>query len=263
MGMQDTTVARDGRLLDRRTALRAALLPAAAAALMGGCASRRVARLAEPSPEGGLGATRRAQDGTLVFRNHVLFDQDGRKVRFHDDLMHGRVFAATFGYMKCTGICNDIASTMIGGSRMLGGLMGNPIRFYHFSLAEDSPAEMREVMERNGIYGKPGWSYLTASAEVVKDIRYAFGFFERDESDEDLANHTGMARFGHHALDKWSSCPALGPHETVARSVIWLYPPCERPKVAGVPDRDPVNIRRDPNWTPVEPLRARPAVAVL
>lgn len=260
MGQTSDTIpaANGGSRIDRRSALRAAFLPAAAAVL-GGCASRvaRVAPSPTPEPEGGLGATARAADGTLVFRNHILYDQNGRKVRFHDDLMRGRIFAATFGYMKCKGICNDIASSMIGGSRLLGGLMGDPVRFYHFSLAEDTPAEMREVMERNGTDRMPGWTYLTASAEVVKDIRYAFGFFERDESDdEDLSSHTGMARFGHHSLDKWSSCPALGTHESIARSVLWLYPPCDRPRVAGVPVRDPVNIRKDPNWTPVEPLQA-------
>ncbi|MFM7052568.1 MAG: SCO family protein [Planctomycetota bacterium] len=249
--------------VDRRSALRAAMFPAAAL-LLGGCATRAVSSKPDEAPVAGrLGATTRAGDGTLVFRNHVLRDQDGRKVRFHDDLMRGQVFAATFGYMKCQGICGDIASSMVGASRALGGLMGNPVRFYHFSLVGDSPAELRATMERLGIYGAPGWTYLTGSPEAVKDIRYAFGFFENDEKDADLANHTGMARFGNHALDKWSACPAVATHETIARSVLWLYPPHLRPTVAGVADREPVNTRRDPNWTPVAPLVAKPAPATL
>jgi len=40
-----------------------------------------------------------------------------------------------------------------------------------------------------------------------------------------------MVRFGHHPMDKWSSCPALGSPKGIARNVIWLFPPNERPRI--------------------------------
>jgi protein SCO1/2 len=94
-----------------------------------------------------------------TFKNYVLYDQDGRKLYFYDDLIRGQIFAAGFGYAKCQGICGNISNNLVEASKMLGGLMGNPVRFYTFSLAQDSPAEMREAMETRGILGKPGWTY--------------------------------------------------------------------------------------------------------
>jgi protein SCO1 len=244
------------KVVNRRLALRAALLPAAAAVL-GGCANT-LKTASNPPVKGRLGATRRDEDGTIRFRNHVVRDQDGRVHRFHDDLVKGQIFAVTFGYMECTGICLDIVKSMRGASDMLGSLMGNPVRFYHFSLTGDSPEVLRATMKRDGTYGRPGHYYLTAEPAIVKDIRYSFGFFERDETDEDLGDHTGMARFGHHSLDKWSACPALGSPNSIARSIVWLFPTNQRPQIAGLELSDPVNVRRTPGWVPAKALEPRP-----
>lgn len=243
----------------RRAALRALLIPAGAAVL-GGCASStRLVQEAPALPANDLGRTRMEPDGTRTFHNHVLYDQDGRKVRFHDDLVRGQVFAASFGYVKCRGICGRMSNNMLEAADLLGGTMGNPVRFYNFSLAEDSPADMRESMEFRGVYGKPGWTYLTGSPEAIRDIRWSFGFFDAGENDTqgDPATHTGMVRFGNHSLDKWSSCPGLGNPANIARSVVWLFPSDRRPQVAGTEYEGTNNARPIPGWTPRAPLSAQ------
>ena len=242
---------------DRRSALRALLVPAGAAVL-GGCST--ATRLVQQSPEAAdsdLGRTHFEPDGTRTFHNHVLYDQDGRKLRFHDDLIRGQVFAASFGYVKCRGICGRISNNMLEASELLGGVMGNPVRFYSFSLTEDSPSDMREAMEFRGIYGKPGWTYLTGSPEAIRDIRWSFGFFDAtgDDTLGDPATHTGMIRFGNHALDKWSSCPALGSPASIAASIVWLYPADRRPVVAGL-DGELGGGLPIPGFVPPKPLSA-------
>jgi protein SCO1/2 len=252
----ETSSARNS-VFGRRDALRALLLPAGAA-ILSGCASNPIqtAIAPDPIPEG-RGKTSFAPDGTRIFRNHRLVDQDGKVVYFFDDLIKGQIFAASFGYATCKGVCTQIASSMGDASEMISPIMANPVRFYTFSLAEDSPEQMREAMIVRGLYGRPGWRYLSGSAEAIRDIRWAFGFAEPDERiDMSLAAHTGMARFGYHAIDKWSSCPAMGSPVNIARSVVSLFPPTDRPRFPAL-DYDGSNgARESPGFRGVQPLIA-------
>ena len=246
----------------RRSALRSLLVPAGAA-ILGGCATAtrlETAPAATAAHDPSFGRTRMEPDGTRTFKNLVVYDQDGRRLRFHDDLIRGQVFAATFGYVKCRGICGRIAANMELAAELLGSHMGRPIRFYNFSLAEDTPGEMRESMEFRGLYGRPGWTYLTASAETIREIRHSFGFFDVGEDDTlgQPGTHTGMARFGNHPYDKWSSCPALANPETIASSIIWTFPVDQRPAIAGL-DTNVGGIRGNPipGFVPPQPLVAQ------
>lgn len=240
------------RAIARRAACLGMLAPVAAIAA--GCASaprqRPEAQTERPEVRGGLGAFAMSPQGTRVFRDHELVDQDGRRVRFQSDLVEERVFAATFMYVQCKGICTDMTARMRDAHRLLEPVMGEPVRFYTFSLAEDSPAEMKAAMRARGIDRLRGWSMLTAPREVVRDIRWAFGFFEPDEElDLRLDGHTGMARFGNHASDKWSACPALGSGESIARGVLGVLAHEDRERVRWFAEEHNRNGRPIPGWT--------------
>jgi len=246
--------------VNRRSALRALIIPVGAAVLSGCSSVTRLAQKDAPAiSDQEIGRMRRDENGVRTFKNYVLYDQDGRKLYFYDDLIRGQIFAAGFGYSKCQGICGNISNNLVEASEMLGGLMGNPVRFYTFSLAQDSPAEMREAMEIRGILGRPGWTYLTGSPEAIRYIRCSFGFFDVGEQDTlgVPETHTGMIRFGHHSLDKWSSCPGLGTPTAIASSVGWLLPPDRRPDFASMNRNVPHKARPIPGWTPPKPLVAK------
>ena len=248
--------------ISRRASLRGLLLPAAALAL-GGCAgaSKVTASASEPSlhiPDVRGGSALRP-NGTRVFRNHILHDQDGKAVRFQDDLVEGQVFAATFQYAKCKGICQNMTEKMKVASDILGGVMNNPVRFYIFSLAEDTPAEMKQYMVDRGIYGKPGWKFLTAPKDVITDIRWAFGFAEPDEeTDEDLGSHTGMVRYCHHPTDKWAACPSLGEPKSIALLMLRCFPNDQRPHIAALDGYLLDYGKPIPNYKPLPPVVVPP-----
>ena len=233
-----------------------------AAAIVTGCASTGgtgtgAGRKSPSHPDSAFDARPGAfimnPDGTRAFRNHELRDQDGKIVRFQDDLMSGHIFAATFFYVHCKGICSDMTRNMTGAYDLLQPVMGQPLRFYSFSLAEDSPADLKEYMQSRGLYGRPGWSFLTASREVIKDIRWGFGFYDPDEEvDSNLNGHTGMVRYGNQRLDKWSSCPALGTPMSIARSALAIFPPNQRPRIAALERTDGPRARPIPNYRPPE-----------
>ncbi|MEY4118847.1 MAG: hypothetical protein RLZZ116_2175 [Planctomycetota bacterium] len=240
----------------RRSALTSLFMPA----LLASCAGLdrdEKPRAGASHPDGAfepkLGAFIMNPDGTRSFRNHALRDQDGRTVRFQDDLMAGQIFAATFFYVHCTGICADMTRNMAAAYDYLQPIMGKPLRFYSFSLAEDSPADLKEYMQARGIYGRPGWTFLTAPREVIKDIRWGFGFYDPDEEvDNNLNGHTGMVRFGNQRLDKWSSCPALGNPMGTARAALAVFPPNQRPHIAALDRTDSPRARPIPGYRPPE-----------
>jgi len=198
-------------------------------ALLGGCDAGKTGGAnssTEVSRASGPPAPRRE------FPNYEIVDHTGRKVRFHDDLIEGKVFAATFFYVKCKGICGDMSGNMKKAHELLGDFMGDKVQFYSFSLNEDSPEELRGYMARQGLAGMKGWTFFSGAKEVIKEIRWGFGFKNPStEEDDDLSAHTGMVRFGHHPMDKWSTCPALGSPKGIARNVVWLFPPNERPRI--------------------------------
>ena len=54
-------------------------------------------------------------------------------------------------------------------------------------------------------------------------IRRKLGFFNDDPKiDANLANHTGMVRIGHEALDRWFMMPALSSPKNMAREILQL-----------------------------------------
>lgn len=243
--------------MSRRRAFASIALPGTV--FLAGCAGATRASAPEPAraernfPDR-LGASVMEPDGTRTFRNHALQDQDGRTVHFQDDLITGRVFAATFFYVHCKGICSDMTRNMAAVYDLLQPVMDNPVQMYSFSLAEDSPEDLRKYMQERGLYGRPGWRFLTGSRDSIKDIRWAFGFSDPDEEvDNNLNGHTGMARFGNHRLDKWSSCPALGDPAVTARSVLAVFPPNQRPHIAALDRSDAPAPKRIPGFTPQPP----------
>jgi protein SCO1/2 len=241
--------------VSRRNALSGALLPATML-LLGGCMGGRReekahAQLEVPARRGG---SARRPDGTRVFRNHALVDQDGRTVRFQEDLVEARVFAATFQYAKCNGICRNMTEKMTAAADLLDSAMGHPIQFYMFSLAEDSPADMKAYMEERGIYGRPGWRFLSGPRAAITDIRWAFGFGEPDEDlDQNLAAHTGMVRYCHHATDKWAACPALSDPRSIALLMLRCFPCDQRPRVPALEPHFAEGGKPIPGYKPVVP----------
>jgi protein SCO1/2 len=251
----DQKMASESNNFTRRASFGGLLLPAALL-MLGGC-GRTLQRVtsAEPQIPEGRGGFAMRPDGTRVFRDHKLVDQDGRTVYFQRDLIEGKVFGATFQYAQCNGICADMTNQMKKAYMLMKPIMGNPVQFYMFSLAEDSPAVMKEYMQARGIYGLPGWRFLSGSREAITDIRWAFGFGEpNEELDQNLSGHTGMVRLGNHQLDKWAACPAQGSPEATARLFVRLFPADARPVLPGTESKIAIKPGKIPNWTPARPL---------
>jgi protein SCO1 len=157
------------------------------------------------------------------FPNSVVHTHDGRKLRFYDEVVKGKVIAVNMMYTACTGICPSNTANLMRVQEALSDQLGKHVFMYSMTLRPDldSPQALREYVDRYRI--PKGWTFLTGQPAEMDAIRRKLGFFNADPAiDADLNNHTGMVRIGNEALDRWAMCPALASPKQIARAILHL-----------------------------------------
>jgi protein SCO1 len=169
------------------------------------------------------GATRQAAGGPRAdyFPNALVENQDGKRMRFYDDVVRGRRVAFNMMYTACSGICPGNTANLLRVQEMLGARLGTEVFMVSLTLQPefDRPAALKEYVKRYGI--KPGWSFLTGDPKEMDLIRRRLGFYDTDPVvDSDIGQHTGMVRIGNETLDRWCMVPALASPKQIARAML-------------------------------------------
>jgi protein SCO1 len=155
------------------------------------------------------------------FPNTIVQTHDGRKLRFYDDVVRGKVVVFNMMYSVCTGICPGNTANLLQVQQALGNRLGRDIFMVSMTLqpAFDTPKALQDYVKSYGI--QPGWTFLTGEPSEMDVIRRKLGFFNDDPKiDSDLANHTGMVRIGNETLDRWFMMPALSSPKQIARAIL-------------------------------------------
>ena len=120
----------------------------------------------------------------------TLTSQDGRPVALAD--FRGKVVAVTFIYTGCPDICPLLTQKMVQVQDELGADFGAKIAFVSITLdpEHDTPEVLKDYAEFWG--AKPqGWSFLTGSAEAVRDVTGRYGVFFAKKEDGSV-DHTQL-----------------------------------------------------------------------
>lgn len=145
------------------------------------------------------------------FPNPVLVTQEGKEVRFYDDLVRGRVVMVNFAYTRCTGKCPRTGAQLAAALRLLSEQPGGrAVTLLTLSLdpANDTPEAMRRDLERYG--APPGWTWLTGRPADLLAIRRFLGLVDPDPAaDADLTRHTGVVVLGNDRAGRWTTVPGL------------------------------------------------------
>jgi protein SCO1 len=160
------------------------------------------------------------------FPNVSLQTQEGKWVRFYDDLIKDKIVTINFFYAKCDGICPTVTANLAKVQRLLGNHVGQDIFMYSISLKpeHDTPAALKEYAEM--FQAKPGWTFLTGKPEDVELLRRSLGFTNLDPKlDQDKSQHIGNVRYGNEPLMEWGACPGMASPEFIAKSISWMIPP--------------------------------------
>ena len=145
---------------------------------------------------GAEGAASAAMWGKDYFPNLPLVTQDGKTVRFYDDLIEGKIVVINFIYTTCPDICPLMTARMARVQDRLGDRVGRDIFIYSISLdpERDTPAALKKYAEAYG--AGPGWLFLTGKPDDVALIRYKLGERSRNLSEHQSTIMLGNARSG-------------------------------------------------------------------
>lgn len=155
-----------------------------------------------------------------MISNRILWTHTGKKVRFYDDLVRGRVVTVNLAYTRCTGIC----PTGFGKLRVLqddlGDALGREVSMYTITLdpEHDTPEVLREARREYG--ARKGWTFLTGSIDGIEEVRRSLGLFDPDPKvDADRSQHSGLLVLGNDVLQRWVTVPLGFRSQQIAESL--------------------------------------------
>lgn len=197
--------------------------------------------------------------------NVPLVTHEGRRVRFYDDLVQGRMVAIHFMYTRCRGVCLPSTANLVEVQKALGARMGREVTFLSISLdaEEDTPEQLREFAREHEV--GPGWIFLTGRKADIELLRRKLGAYELDPSaDADRSQHTGVVILGNEPKARWQAISALANPVRIRQAMErTLLPPSQwrvgREAVAEVPFEkseasrklvEPVDLSRIPPLDP-------------
>ena len=169
-------------------------------------------------------ARRRIQ--RLHLPNVPLFTHEGKRVMFYDDLVKGKIVTLNFFFAKCDEICPRVTANLAKVQKLLGADLGKKLFMYSFTLKPEED-DVNAIKHYRAMYdAKPGWTFLTGTAENIEKVRKGIGFTYPDPAiDGDKTQHIGNVRYGNEPLMLWAACPGMAHAEYVAESISWMLRP--------------------------------------
>jgi len=149
-----------------------------------------------------------SQWGENHFPNVELITQDGKKVRFYDDLIKGKVVAIELIYTTCKYNCPLETARLVQLQKLLGDRMGKDIFFYSISIdpEHDTPEVLKEYAAKYHV--GPGWTFLTGKEADIKLISRRLGLDSLPNAN-DPDGHTPTLLIGNEATGLWMQNAAL------------------------------------------------------
>ena len=145
------------------------------------------------------------------FPNVTLITQDGKKVRFYDDVIKGKVVAINFIYTTCPDVCPMDTAALRRVQKLVGPRMGRDVFFYSITLdpKNDTPAALRKYMKTFDV--GPGWTFLTGRPQDIALLQNKFGI--RPVTPGALSAHDTRYVMGNEAIARWiKRTPHDNPH---------------------------------------------------
>jgi protein SCO1/2 len=147
--------------------------------------------------------------GADYFPNVALTTQDGKTVRFYEDLLEGKSVAINFIYTDCKDSCPLETANLVQLQRLLGERVGKDIFFYSISIdpLRDTPAVLKAYARKFGV--APGWQFLTGKPEDIKLIVKKLGMVKGTDLADRSAHHTPWLMLGDEPAGQWTKNSAL------------------------------------------------------
>jgi protein SCO1 len=165
--------------------------------------------------------------------NVELVTHEGKRVRFYDDLVKGKVVLINFMFTNCEAYCPLTTANLVQVQAALGDRVGRDIFLYSITLDPDNDTPEALTRYRREFKAGAGWTFLTGKQDTIEHLRRALGVYDLDPViDADKAKHSGVLVYGNAATDRWAAMPSLANPEFLARRVLHLAPAATARNVA-------------------------------
>lgn len=140
----------------------------------------------------------RVEKQRSYFTNTPLVDQDGKEVRFFEDVLKDQVVILHFIFTRCPSACPLQTQKLVAAKAELGGALPPGARFVSISIdpAFDGPAQLRAFAEKQGAKAD-GWTFLTGKKEHVDQVVKRLGQYVEAVEDHSTLFIAGNARTNH------------------------------------------------------------------
>ena len=138
--------------------------------------------------------------GEGYFPNLPVVNQDGKTLRFYDDLIKGRIVVVNFIYTSCVDLCPIETARLAEVKEKLGDIVRSDISFISITVdpEHDTPDMLKAYADAYGV--GPGWNFVTGKPEDIKAILGKFG----DKSGErGVSSHRNEIMLGNDTLGDW------------------------------------------------------------
>jgi protein SCO1/2 len=139
--------------------------------------------------------------GADYFPNLPVVTQDGKTLRFYDDVLKDKIVVVSFVFTTCSDLCPIETARLAEVKEKLGDAVGRDVFFVSMSVdPEHDTPDMLKAFADAFDASAPGWLFLTGRPEDIKLINSKFG----DRSGErNLSDHRNEILVGDVASGDW------------------------------------------------------------
>jgi cytochrome oxidase Cu insertion factor (SCO1/SenC/PrrC family)/cytochrome c2 len=160
--------------------------------------------------------------GADYFPDLPVVTQDGKTLRFYDDLIKGRIVVVNFVYTSCGELCPIEMARLAEVKDRLGDAVGRDIFFISMSVdpEHDTPDLLKafaDAFDANA----PGWQLLTGQPHDIKAINAKFG--DRSAT-RNLSEHRNEILIGNDATGDWQRDSAFDDVDQLVMTIRLMDP---------------------------------------
>lgn len=163
------------------------------------------------------------QWGANYFPNYELTNQDGKVLKFFDDMIKDKVVLISFIYTSCPDACPLETARIAQVQGILGDRVGQDVHFYSITIdpKNDTVEVLKEYAQR--YQAGPGWQFLTGNEAQIAKLRMKLGLYDASEGTE-LQNHGLNIIIGNQSTGRWMrSGPFENPYVLARQIGDWLH----------------------------------------
>lgn len=166
--------------------------------------------------------------------NVPLVTQDGKPVRFYQDLVKDKKVVLTFIDTRIQPDSGKVAQNLATLQKFFGRRIGNDIFMYSITSnpAHDTPDVLKAWASRYG--AGPGWQFLTGKRADIEKLRSGLGFAPIFAEDKGNPRYSiGRALVGVEPEMRWAHCQSQAKARVIAHTMLLDFGP--DPTVANPP----------------------------